>query len=203
MPLQVSESDESEDGFEVEDILQFRKTKVLEEIVLIIQVDYTGTRAIFDQMERAQEIMDRFWKLEAERNKVASTKEKRKSKSSTESRSKKPKPDPTTTTPTKNAVTETIPELEKYVNGNECQNNQFSDEIYLDESHLPKHILTEQSWDKFVAEVATIESGIQNDFIVYVNWKDGLKTHHSSLVANKKLPQKLIKFYEKHLRFSE
>ncbi|KAI8898045.1 hypothetical protein BC833DRAFT_591334 [Globomyces pollinis-pini] len=137
--------------------------------------------------------MDRFWKLEAERNKVASTKEKRKSKSSTESRSKKPKPDPTTTTPTKNAVTETIPELEKYVN----------DEIYLDESHLPKHILTEQSWDKFVAEVATIESGIQNDFIVYVNWKDGLKTHHSSLVANKKLPQKLIKFYEKHLRFSE
>ncbi|KAH9272271.1 hypothetical protein BASA83_005363 [Batrachochytrium salamandrivorans] len=38
-------------------------------------------------------------------------------------------------------------------------------------------------------------------YLVYVNWKDGKKIVVSSKLANAKCPQKIIKFYERHLKF--
>ncbi|RHZ80602.1 hypothetical protein Glove_134g224 [Diversispora epigaea] len=56
------------------------------------------------------------------------------------------------------------------------------------------------SWEEYIESVdyITREDG---ELLVYVTWKFGFKSVHTSTVANFKCPQKVIKFYEKHIRF--
>ncbi|KAG9294655.1 hypothetical protein G9A89_008134 [Geosiphon pyriformis] len=58
------------------------------------------------------------------------------------------------------------------------------------------------SWEEHVAEVETVERDTKDgELLIYVNWKDGHRTVHPATEANIRCPQKIIHFYENHLRF--
>ncbi|KAG0319809.1 hypothetical protein BG000_003781 [Podila horticola] len=58
------------------------------------------------------------------------------------------------------------------------------------------------SWDEHIREVQTVEK-LKNSMVVHVLWKDGHETEHEASVAHQKFPQKLIHFYESHLKFTQ
>ncbi|KAI9900667.1 hypothetical protein N3K66_004929 [Trichothecium roseum] len=55
------------------------------------------------------------------------------------------------------------------------------------------------SWEDDVKSIDTCEE-IQNKLMVFLDWKNGQKTKHPTEVIYKKCPQKMLKFYEKHVR---
>ncbi|CAG8526819.1 943_t:CDS:2 [Paraglomus occultum] len=56
------------------------------------------------------------------------------------------------------------------------------------------------SWEEEVENIETVEKTNEGLF-VYLHWKNGQRTVHDSREVNEKCPQKVISFYEKHLRF--
>ncbi|KAK9764480.1 hypothetical protein K7432_018677 [Basidiobolus ranarum] len=58
-----------------------------------------------------------------------------------------------------------------------------------------------ESWEEQVKEVETVERDDSDQLKIYLIWKNGKRTVHNAEDANKKCPQKVIKFYESHLRF--
>ncbi|TPX71439.1 hypothetical protein SpCBS45565_g01018 [Spizellomyces sp. 'palustris'] len=94
--------------------------------------------------------------------------------------------------------------------------------VYDQEVELDPEIADAESWEDLVAEVETIEQGhTESELVVFILWKDGRRSMHSSIVANKKCPQavsmpeqpppqgntkpdfgyQMISFYESHIRF--
>ncbi|KAF9916249.1 hypothetical protein BX616_004247 [Lobosporangium transversale] len=57
------------------------------------------------------------------------------------------------------------------------------------------------SWEEHVDYVQTVEQS-EKMMVVYLMWKNGKSSVHPVTDAHKKCPQKLIHFYERHLRFS-
>ncbi|KAF8926670.1 hypothetical protein BGZ52_005331 [Haplosporangium bisporale] len=57
-------------------------------------------------------------------------------------------------------------------------------------------------WDDFIREVQTVEK-LKDAMVVHVLWKNGHETEHSASDAHEKFPQKLIHFYESHLKFTQ
>ncbi|KAI7817882.1 chromobox protein, partial [Gamsiella multidivaricata] len=58
------------------------------------------------------------------------------------------------------------------------------------------------SWDEHLECVQTVERSRKKDkMTVHLTWKDGKDTEHPIEDAHQKCPQKLIQFYEKHLKF--
>ncbi|KAG0029118.1 hypothetical protein BGZ81_004090 [Podila clonocystis] len=58
------------------------------------------------------------------------------------------------------------------------------------------------SWDEHIREVQTVEK-LKNSMVVHVLWKEGRETEHQAEIAHQKFPQKLIHFYESHLKFTQ
>ncbi|KAI1303370.1 hypothetical protein EDD11_005421 [Mortierella claussenii] len=58
------------------------------------------------------------------------------------------------------------------------------------------------SWEDHLDRVQTVERS-QRAMIVHLAWKNGKETEHPIEDAHKKCPQKLIQFYESHLRFTQ
>ncbi|KAG0359881.1 hypothetical protein BGZ54_009794 [Gamsiella multidivaricata] len=60
------------------------------------------------------------------------------------------------------------------------------------------------SWDEHLECVQTVERSRKKDkMTVHLTWKDGKDTEHPIEDAHQKCPQKLIQFYEKHLKFTQ
>ncbi|KAJ3149164.1 Chromobox protein 3 [Geranomyces variabilis] len=58
------------------------------------------------------------------------------------------------------------------------------------------------SWDPLVQEIENVDEGERKgELRVYIRWKNGTRSEESALIANKKCPQAIIKFYESHIRF--
>ncbi|RUS31242.1 hypothetical protein BC938DRAFT_478206 [Jimgerdemannia flammicorona] len=56
-------------------------------------------------------------------------------------------------------------------------------------------------WETEVREVATMEWNSKNELMVYLTWNNSKNIAHPASEVNPKCPQKIIKFYESHLRF--
>ncbi|KAJ3170833.1 Chromobox protein 1 [Geranomyces variabilis] len=58
------------------------------------------------------------------------------------------------------------------------------------------------SWDPLVQEIENVDEGERKgELRVFIRWKNGTRSEESALIANKKCPQAIIKFYESHIRF--
>ncbi|KAK9760188.1 Chromobox protein 3, variant 2 [Basidiobolus ranarum] len=70
-------------------------------------------------------------------------------------------------------------------------------------SPIKKNIKEEdlENWEDQVQEVETVERDESNTLKVYLIWNNGKRTVHDAEDANQRCPQKVIKFYEAHLRF--
>ncbi|KAB5566513.1 hypothetical protein GE09DRAFT_1107068 [Coniochaeta sp. 2T2.1] len=55
-------------------------------------------------------------------------------------------------------------------------------------------------WEDHIADLDVIEDDESGKLMVYVTWKDGRKTQHETSVIHKRAPQKMLQFYERHVR---
>ncbi|KAL1846984.1 hypothetical protein Daus18300_014088 [Diaporthe australafricana] len=58
------------------------------------------------------------------------------------------------------------------------------------------------SWDEDVDTVDMCQDEENGTFIVYLTWKNGKKTQHPKEVVYRRCPQKMLRFYERHIRIS-
>ncbi|KUI52928.1 Chromo domain-containing protein 2 [Cytospora mali] len=58
------------------------------------------------------------------------------------------------------------------------------------------------SWDDDVETVDMCQDEENGAFIVYLTWKNGKKTQHPKEVVYRRCPQKMLRFYERHIRIS-
>ncbi|KAH6678804.1 chromo domain-containing protein [Plectosphaerella plurivora] len=56
------------------------------------------------------------------------------------------------------------------------------------------------SWEEEIETIDACEDEESGKLIVYLNWKAGHKTKHTTDVVYKRCPQKMLQFYEKHIR---
>ncbi|UZO29252.1 uncharacterized protein OCT59_022735 [Rhizophagus irregularis] len=60
------------------------------------------------------------------------------------------------------------------------------------------------TWEEAVDDVETVERNSKDSGLwIYLNWKSGHRTRHPASVANLMCPQKIIRFYEEHLKFKD
>ncbi|KAI8388127.1 uncharacterized protein BYT42DRAFT_559041 [Radiomyces spectabilis] len=57
------------------------------------------------------------------------------------------------------------------------------------------------TWEDAIQEIATVERSRKSGLIVYVIWKNGMKTVHHSSELYRKCPQKVISYFESKLSF--
>ncbi|KAJ9050757.1 Chromobox protein 5 [Entomophthora muscae] len=74
------------------------------------------------------------------------------------------------------------------------------EEVVLDHAYPPADL---EDWESEVVEVETVERNAKGELTIYLIWKNGCHTAHPSTLANVKCPQKIIEFYQNHLKFSE
>jgi len=68
--------------------------------------------------------------------------------------------------------------------------------------NFPPSTLT--NWEEAVDDVETVERNPKDSgLLIYLNWKNGHRTRHPASVANFMCPQKIIRFYEEHLKFKD
>ncbi|OHE97974.1 chromo domain-containing protein [Colletotrichum orchidophilum] len=56
------------------------------------------------------------------------------------------------------------------------------------------------SWEDGVESIDACEDEESGSIIIYLNWRNGQKTKHPKEVVYKRCPQKMLQFYEKHIR---
>lgn len=56
------------------------------------------------------------------------------------------------------------------------------------------------SWEDHIAQLDACEDEATHKLVVYVTWKNGRKTQHETSVIYKRCPQKMLQFYERHVR---
>ncbi|CAG8546658.1 5021_t:CDS:2, partial [Paraglomus occultum] len=61
----------------------------------------------------------------------------------------------------------------------------------------------DEDWDNQITSVETVTRDEKsNELMVYLRWKNGDTSKHTAKEANRKCPQKMIKFYEQRLTFA-
>ncbi|KID83156.1 heterochromatin protein one [Metarhizium guizhouense ARSEF 977] len=56
------------------------------------------------------------------------------------------------------------------------------------------------SWEDEIDRIHACEEESDGKLVVYLIWKNGKKTRHETSVIYRKCPQKMLQFYEKHIR---
>ncbi|KAG1052016.1 hypothetical protein G6F49_010731 [Rhizopus delemar] len=56
-----------------------------------------------------------------------------------------------------------------------------------------------EDWEEAVDKIVYIEKCRLPGFLIYVEWKEGIRSVHHSTQINARCPQKMIDFYERHL----
>ncbi|TPX54599.1 hypothetical protein PhCBS80983_g05863 [Powellomyces hirtus] len=73
-------------------------------------------------------------------------------------------------------------------------------QLYIGDSISP-HIAALSSWEDHVEQIDTVEEYVEGQLMVFIKWKNGIRSAHPSPIANKKCPQAMIRFYESHIKF--
>jgi len=79
----------------------------------------------------------------------------------------------------------------------ESENDSDQEESRIKSFH-PAQI---SDWENLVDRVETIEQADDDKFLVHLIWKNGTNSSHPRSEVNRKCPQKMLSFYEQHLRF--
>ncbi|RGP70682.1 putative chromatin-associated swi6 [Fusarium longipes] len=56
------------------------------------------------------------------------------------------------------------------------------------------------SWEDEIESIELEQDDVMGKIIVYLRWKNGKKTKHDTEVIYRKCPQKMLRFYERHLK---
>ncbi|KAK1767698.1 hypothetical protein QBC33DRAFT_54604 [Phialemonium atrogriseum] len=56
------------------------------------------------------------------------------------------------------------------------------------------------SWEEDIASLDACEDEEKGKLMVYLTWKNGHRTQHETSVIYKRCPQKMLQFYERHVR---
>ncbi|KAK4180074.1 putative heterochromatin factor HP1 [Triangularia setosa] len=56
------------------------------------------------------------------------------------------------------------------------------------------------SWENHIAQLDACEDEETHKLMVYLTWKNGHKTQHETSVIYSRCPQKMLQFYERHVR---
>ncbi|KAK4220016.1 hypothetical protein QBC37DRAFT_76298 [Rhypophila decipiens] len=56
------------------------------------------------------------------------------------------------------------------------------------------------SWEDHIAKIDAAEDETTKKLMVYLTWKNGHKTQHDTKVVYQRCPQKMLQFYEHHVR---
>lgn len=68
---------------------------------------------------------------------------------------------------------------------------------------VKKNVIQPGKWENMVQEIINVERSSSNELLCVIKWKDGSTSIHPSAFVNINCPQKVIKFYEDHLKFKE
>lgn len=60
-----------------------------------------------------------------------------------------------------------------------------------------------KNWDDVVVKVHTIERSDDGELLAFLDFEDGWTLIYPTAIANKKCPQKLLRFYEENLKFRD
>ncbi|KAJ3012899.1 hypothetical protein HKX48_006019 [Thoreauomyces humboldtii] len=79
-----------------------------------------------------------------------------------------------------------------------------SDEDIVTHDKMPHRFTLMNSWESLVKDVTNIEISPvdENALLVFLEWKNGMRSSHPSPTINRKCPQAMLRFYEAHIRFS-
>ncbi|KAI8913154.1 hypothetical protein DFJ77DRAFT_441181 [Powellomyces hirtus] len=61
-------------------------------------------------------------------------------------------------------------------------------QLYTEDSISP-HIAALSSWEDHVEQIDTVEEYVEGQLMVFIKWKNGIRSAHPSPIANKKCPQ--------------
>ncbi|EGF77697.1 hypothetical protein BATDEDRAFT_91354 [Batrachochytrium dendrobatidis JAM81] len=212
-----SEESLDDEEFEVERIIKFRKHQGVEQFYIKWKgyPDSDNTWEPTDVVD-APDLVKEFWSTQASKGKKARTSTSRsraiepqasppkrqktpiakngKSASQPSRTSKKGATSKSASKPNPSSKKKTIEEEES---------SESLQKIYLSPDALTAEMRDKLSWENDVESIETMEmaSSSTDDLLVYINWNDGKKIVVASKVANAKCPQKIIKFYENHLKF--
>ncbi|ORX79111.1 chromo-domain-containing protein [Basidiobolus meristosporus CBS 931.73] len=87
------------------------------------------------------------------------------------------------------------------VRSNKRRRTESSDEESVAPQEQSADEEDSEDWESLVKEVETVERDESDQLKVYLIWNNGKRTVHDAEDANKRCPQKVIAFYEAHLRF--
>lgn len=73
----------------------------------------------------------------------------------------------------------------------------------LIDAKTKKNTLQPGKWETLVQDIVNVERSTSNELLVVLKWKDSSTSVHPSSIVNVNCPQKMIKFYEEHLKFKE
>ncbi|KAH6576816.1 hypothetical protein BASA62_001198 [Batrachochytrium salamandrivorans] len=204
-----------EEEFEVERIIKHRKHQGVEQFYIKWKgyPDSDNTWEPVDVVD-APELVQKFWET------MASSKAKKGGHSATAIRAAASQESPSKrhkTTPAKNGKSSSHASSsnKKKSSGSKSDSAQkrnhtdteeaddYLQKVYLSSDALTADVCAKSSWEDIVDSIETMEASSTggDELSVYVNWKDGKKIVVSSKLANAKCPQKIIKFYERHLKF--
>ncbi|KAG6996361.1 Chromatin-associated protein swi6 [Fusarium oxysporum f. sp. conglutinans] len=58
------------------------------------------------------------------------------------------------------------------------------------------------SWEDEIEKIDACEEDENGKLIVYLIWKNGQKTNHGTQIIYEKCPQKMLQFYEEHVKIT-
>ncbi|CAB4385848.1 unnamed protein product [Rhizophagus irregularis] len=194
--IEEKENSDSEDEYVVEKIIDHRKIKGVTQYYL----KWKGYPEDDNTWENesdvfAKELIEKYWKkIEKSNKQSVESPEESSDKGNSKENMKK---------------IEQVKKKQTMITSNQVniRKRKFSDsfneepDFSLLENFPPPSLTT---WEEAVDDVETVERNSKDSGLwIYLNWKSGHRTRHPASVANLMCPQKIIRFYEEHLKFKD
>ncbi|GES76716.1 cysteine proteinase [Rhizophagus clarus] len=194
------ENSDSEDEYVVEKIIDHRKIKGVTQYYLKWK-GYPDDENTWENESDvfAKELIEKYWKRENEKSK----------KKPVESPEESSEEDSKRNSKENNKKIEQVKKKQTIITNNQVniRKRKFSDSFNEEPDfslleNFPPPSLT--NWEEEVDDVETVEKNSKDSgLLIYLNWKNGHRTRHPASVANLMCPQKIIRFYEEHLKFKD
>ncbi|CAG8668629.1 1080_t:CDS:2, partial [Paraglomus brasilianum] len=202
--------EDEEDEYEVESIVDHKKTKKLRyssPVILMYEVVFSEQGRMkyyikwkgypsdentweFSDNLNCSDLVQAYWLESKERNNVKDKKKKHKTKGGSSKRSETPEP-----VEEKDAKRQRI--RERTDENDKTRRNRAKNTREKSDNE------EDEDWDNQITSVETVTRDEKsNELMVYLRWKNGDTSKHTAKEANRKCPQKMIKFYEQRLTFA-
>ncbi|CAB4428686.1 unnamed protein product [Rhizophagus irregularis] len=194
--IEEKENSDSEDEYVVEKIIDHRKLKGVTQYYLKWKGYPEDDNTWENESDMfAKELIEKYWKkIEKSNKQSVESPEESSDKGNSKENMKK---------------IEQVKKKQTMITSNQVniRKRKFSDsfneepDFSLLENFPPPSLTT---WEEAVDDVETVERNSKDSGLwIYLNWKSGHRTRHPASVANLMCPQKIIRFYEEHLKFKD